>query len=702
MSWQQWPFYPRSLSEMIGPSDEESKRLVSLVVSGCSERLDRSLAVLEPELNQYGEVVEELDQNEPGDIRSKLGRIEQIDPREHFADFCSYLRDLAGQEEACQSCNEHIAQVVMRTAVDDQNQLSRLARGYRCRAGLIDQAGAVRFHQTPVAVVFSGQFLGEDPASRREVEAFVDQLSGKYGFTYAQRSELQARVNRLETRGEYVERYTRQVEQRNPTMAAQLSEQRATAEELFLHVVQELQQIAFAQYQMHKREREIRFRSELRRKFPWAPGYSRKVIAERVQPVLRAVCQFCGTQYLALFISPRRYISYEGNLDLLSPFAMVGVSDEIQSAILHFNWRKGGMASTSQSNPTKSDGSASASPSSSDSFRLRNRHQEVARAMKSGLKGEKAGSFSEASMLSQMSLSHAYRSILLWGPFSHLTADEVRQESQFLEEVSELVMMRVLSLVQLYDSQRWTDTWGEVAGLLAHYSRRTMNPVSTGVRIISDYLNGGRVYSEADALNACDSLQVASKFIAQTVRAPLPSFAATAEQVYEFAPSSLQSIVRDCVALYNPTALEKAVQIEVNPNVASLPEVEVDAAKIGDAIGYVLDNAIKYSHRNRVVRIYGAISGNQVRLTIEDYGQGIDEDELHLLFARGYQGKRSRKAIHEEGEGMGLFHARLIVEAHKGKIRGDCRSGRRTEDSARLEGYLVWFTFELPIKQEDS
>ena len=91
-----------------------------------------------------------------------------------------------------------------------------------------------------------------------------------------------------------------------------------------------------------------------------------------------------------------------------------------------------------------------------------------------------------------------------------------------------------------------------------------------------------------------------------------------------------------------------------------------------------------------------------MRLTIEDFGQGIDEDELHLIFGRGYQGRRSRKAIYEEGEGMGLFHTRLIVEAHKGKIWCGCRSGPRSEMSARLEGYRVWFTLELPIEQSDT
>jgi signal transduction histidine kinase len=229
-----------------------------------------------------------------------------------------------------------------------------------------------------------------------------------------------------------------------------------------------------------------------------------------------------------------------------------------------------------------------------------------------------------------------------------------------------------------------------------------MTPVSTGVQIIADHLQDGATYSKEDALEACDSLQIASRFISQAVRAPLFSFAAMVEEVYEFAPTCLDAIVRDCVKLYQPTASNKMVTIEVEQSLAELPIVEVDAVKMRDAIGYVLDNAIKYSHKEKVVRIKGELSGNRARLAIEDFGQGIEEDELHLIFGRGYQGQRSRKALYEEGEGMGLFHARLIVEAHKGSIWAGCQSGGRSETSARLEGYRVWFNIELPIKQSDT
>jgi signal transduction histidine kinase len=554
----------------------------------------------------------------------------------------------------------------------------------------------IRCHQTPVAVVFSGQFLPDGEDARRQIVASIDKLAAESALPDQKQTALRESVRELKTRDEYVEPHVLEGGAHSPAASTAARKQKPTAQQLFLDQVREIERIALAQFEMHKRDRENAFRHQLRELFPALPVGSRQTIAGEIGPVMEIVRGFCGSEYLAFFISPQRYISYESSPHLLEPFLVAGIDEKIKSGIAHFNWRKAGLASPAQNGAEKKvavDIAASKTVT---------QPEEVRRAIEKGLKSKDAAFFGNASILCQMYLSDAYRAVLIWGPFSRLTSGDLGMESRFLEEVSELVMTRVLSLAQLSDSEARTAAWENVAALLGHYSRRAMTPMSTGVRIIADYLESGGTYSKQDAQNACDSLEAASRFISQAVRAPLFSFAAMAEEVYKFAPASLEALVRDCVVLYHPMALERAVTVKIDPSLADLPKIEVDETKMRDAIGYVLDNAIKYSHHNKEVRINGELSGSAVRLSIEDFGLGMDEDELHLIFGRGYQGRRSRKAIHEEGEGMGLFHARLIIEAHKGKIWADCRSGQRSEASARLEGYRVRFTLELPIKQLDT
>lgn len=704
MNWKQWPFYPKSLTDMIGPDDGVKNReeFISLLVSGCSERLGRPLTVLVPELDAQGEPVEEPDSRHTGQTRWKLRRIDQINPREHFVKFCTFLRDLPGQEQICQQCDFDVAAEVIQAALHHPEQLDHFVRGYSCHMHLIDQAGVIRYNHAPVAVVFSGQFLPDDEEGRQRLRASINNLGQMQRLSKTQTQDLHQLADKLETRAAYLERHLAEVKERASTTGNAIGKQHPTLDQLFLDQVHEIERIARAQFEMHKRDLESRFRHELRQKFPFLRNGTRSKIAQAIQPILEEVRRFTGTEYLALFISPQRYISYEHQSNILSPFAHTGIPVEVIAGITHFNWRKAGLTIDTHEHEPDDKISEPVAISEIPAITLLTEPTEVRRVLKGGLKGESSSYLHKSTLVCQVHFSDAYRAVLLWGPFPHLSLGNLTREEDFIEEVSEMVMMRVLSSVQQSDAEQRTSTWSDIAGLLGHYSRRAMTPVSTGVRIISDYLQNGRTYSREDALNASESLEAASRFISQAVRAPLFSFAAMAEEVYEFSPASLDLIVHDCVALYQPMTLDKGVTVKVDPGLAELPLIEVDTAKLRDAVGYILDNAIKYSHPNKEVRIYGEISGSNVRLTIEDFGQGIKEEELHLLFGRGFQGARSRKAIYEVGEGLGLFHARLIVEAHKGSIWCKCRSGQRSDSSARLEGYRVWFTIEIPLKQTEA
>lgn len=704
MNWKQWPFYPKSLTDMIGPDEDVKNRedFISLLVSGCSERLGRPLTVLVPDLDSQGEPIEEPNPHYPNQTRWKLRRIDQINPREHFVEFCTFMRDLPGQEHACQQCDLDIAWEVINTALHHPDQLDHFVQGYPCRMHLIDQASVIRYNHAPVAVVFSGQFLPDDDEGHERLRANINKLAQIQHLSETQTQELHRLADKLETRAAYLERHLTEIKKRTSTTDDPIDKQAPTLDQFFLDQVHEIERIARAQFEMQKRDRESRFRHELRQKFPFLRTGTRLEIAQAIQPILEEVRRFSGSEYLAFFISPQRYISYEHESNLLSPFAYTGIPAEVMSGITHFNWRKAGLTVDAYEQEPDNKISELVTVSEIPTVTLLTQPAEVQRVLRGGLKGGSSSYLHKSTLVCQIHFSDAYRAVLLWGPFPHLSLGNLTREEHFIEEVSEMVMMRVLSSVQQSDAEQRTSTWSDIAGLLGHYSRRAMTPVSTGVRIISDYLQNGRTYSREDALNASESLEAASRFISQAVRAPLFSFAAMAEEVYEFAPASLEAIVHDCVALYQPMTLDKGITVKVDRGLAELPLIEVDTGKLRDAVGYILDNAIKYSHPNKEVRIYSEISGSNVRLTVEDFGQGIKEEELHLLFGRGFQGARSRKAIYEVGEGLGLFHARLIVEAHKGSIWCKCRSGQRSDSSARLEGYRVWFTLEIPLKQIDA
>lgn len=91
-----------------------------------------------------------------------------------------------------------------------------------------------------------------------------------------------------------------------------------------------------------------------------------------------------------------------------------------------------------------------------------------------------------------------------------------------------------------------------------------------------------------------------------------------------------------------------------------------------EALGNILDNALKYSPSGGEVRIlvfsYEMFAG----IEIADHGAGIPEEEVPRIFSRFYRGANVRD---EQGVGVGLYLARQIIEGQGGYIKVRTRVG---------------------------
>jgi signal transduction histidine kinase len=98
-----------------------------------------------------------------------------------------------------------------------------------------------------------------------------------------------------------------------------------------------------------------------------------------------------------------------------------------------------------------------------------------------------------------------------------------------------------------------------------------------------------------------------------------------------------------------------------------------DASGISKCLQNLISNAVKYGgdRRRIVLRAFGAAlergSGREVRISIEDWGIGIDSSELALIFDPFYRSPRVNAAqIH--GTGLGLSLASRIAESMGGRL----------------------------------
>lgn len=100
-----------------------------------------------------------------------------------------------------------------------------------------------------------------------------------------------------------------------------------------------------------------------------------------------------------------------------------------------------------------------------------------------------------------------------------------------------------------------------------------------------------------------------------------------------------------------------------------------------EAMSNILENAIKYSPESSSIRITLTKLDIYTRITISDMGIGIPESEYNLIFKRFYRGK---KVEQQEGSGLGLYLAQLILQCENGYITVSSKVGEGSSFSIFL------------------
>lgn len=126
-----------------------------------------------------------------------------------------------------------------------------------------------------------------------------------------------------------------------------------------------------------------------------------------------------------------------------------------------------------------------------------------------------------------------------------------------------------------------------------------------------------------------------------------------------FAPVDLCSVLRDVAELYDPLAEEKEVALQLS--LAPVRPVLGDHDLLVEALGNLLDNAIKFTPPGTAVHISVAEDTRGARLRIRDQGPGIPAAERMRVAQRFYRSEESRTV---DGSGLGLSLVAAILALH--------------------------------------
>jgi len=213
--------------------------------------------------------------------------------------------------------------------------------------------------------------------------------------------------------------------------------------------------------------------------------------------------------------------------------------------------------------------------------------------------------------------------------------------------------------------------------LLSHELRNHIHAIRTNVWLIKARNRDHEIARPSDAIDR----QVVK--LTRLVEDLLDVIRVTRKSALCFETLPLQQIVGAAVV-----ATQDAADVHRRELSVELPEepiyVAADAPRLQQAIGNLLNNAIKYSPQQGEITIRLTEDAGQAVLSVKDRGIGIAAEEIGPLFRLFGDGFPARKPG-SEGLGIGLHVARELIEAHRGSIEAKSEGrGKGAEFIVRL------------------
>jgi signal transduction histidine kinase len=149
---------------------------------------------------------------------------------------------------------------------------------------------------------------------------------------------------------------------------------------------------------------------------------------------------------------------------------------------------------------------------------------------------------------------------------------------------------------------------------------------------------------------------------------------------------ALHGYVQEALTSLRPKLDEKRQAVDVRVP-ESLPRVYADPNRLTQILTNLISNASKYTPENGKIAVQAQAKDGYVRVTVQDSGIGISEEDQANLFTQFFRSEAAQ-VREEDGWGLGLSVAKRLVELMGGEIGAESQLG---------VGSIFWFT--LPTRQ---
>lgn len=227
--------------------------------------------------------------------------------------------------------------------------------------------------------------------------------------------------------------------------------------------------------------------------------------------------------------------------------------------------------------------------------------------------------------------------------------------------------------------------------LLANVSRDLKNPLTT-IKVYLSLLEKGRLgqtdEAQLKALRVCE--RNANRLLRLIDDLLLISRLQHGRMQLHERPFGLKGLAEEVVHALSPTAEQAGVRLSLAPCTEAY--VRGDRARIAEAIGSLIENAVQHSPAGKAVEIEVTSSAASLAiLTVADHGPGISPESLEHIFDPYYRA-RSLHRGRSRSRGLGLPLASRIIQLHGGRIKVTSQEG----EGARFDIHLPAFASAVP------
>lgn len=258
-----------------------------------------------------------------------------------------------------------------------------------------------------------------------------------------------------------------------------------------------------------------------------------------------------------------------------------------------------------------------------------------------------------------------------------------------MESVGKLLVRRDLELTRANERLRELDAVkSEFISIVAHQLRTPLTTIRWTYDLLAE--------QEVGALNTEQEHAVSGGLKTTIYLIDLVNDLLNVARIEEgrfdfvFKSCSMAQLMTSLVAQFEKNALARSVELVLEMDANSIPEIPIDEDKMIVALGNLIDNAIKYTDvKGRVTVRVSKRDEETIQIDVADNGIGIPKTQSSRLFSKFFRADNA-KLFNTVGSGLGLYISQNIIKNHDGAIKV-----RSEEDEGST------FTVTLPIKREE-